>query len=67
METKYTFFDGMMLETPNIAIEWPSPTLDDFPTFCGPGRLGDFFIPDSILDLKISPACYIHDLMWDFF
>ena len=31
---------------------------------CGPGAIGDKFVPDSIYGLDVSPACYIHDLSW---
>ena len=28
---------------------------------CGPGKWGDWFVPDTIYGLNIKPACYIHD------
>jgi hypothetical protein len=28
---------------------------------CGPGGIGDVFVPDSILGLDVSEACRIHD------
>jgi hypothetical protein len=32
---------------------------------CGPGKIGDWFIPDSILGDSIFLACQIHDWMYD--
>jgi hypothetical protein len=31
---------------------------------CGPGRLGDFFVPDTIWGESIFLACQIHDWMY---
>lgn len=31
---------------------------------CGPGWLGDWFVPDTTWGLSIKPACQIHD--WDY-
>lgn len=31
---------------------------------CGPGKLGDFFIPDVILGLDCWEPCAIHDFMY---
>ena len=28
---------------------------------CGPGKIGDYLVPDTIWGLNIKPACYIHD------
>ena len=35
---------------------------------CGPGGVGDYFVPDTIWFLKITAACMIHDwcfLVWN--
>jgi len=29
---------------------------------CGPGKLGDYFVPDTLWGLNITPACVVHDL-----
>jgi len=35
---------------------------DIWDTFgCGPGRIGDYFVPDNLLGLNIKIACQIHD------
>ncbi|MBS3777424.1 MAG: hypothetical protein KGY70_19675 [Bacteroidales bacterium] len=31
---------------------------------CGPGKLGDKFVPDSIWGLNVHPACKRHDMGW---
>jgi len=28
---------------------------------CGPGKVGDYFVPDRIYCLNIKPSCQIHD------
>ena len=28
---------------------------------CGPGKFGDYLVPDTIWGLNITPACQIHD------
>ena len=28
---------------------------------CGPGRIGDWLVPDTIWFVNIKPACYLHD------
>ena len=28
---------------------------------CGPGNIGDYFVPDTIYGLSVRPACKIHD------
>ena len=40
---------------------------DEFATFgCGPGGIGDWFVPDTIWFLNIKPACQIHDWYYRF-
>ena len=29
---------------------------------CGPGRFGDYFVPDTVYGMSIKPACGVHDL-----
>ena len=36
-----------------------------FDNCCGPGKgIAEIAIPDKILGLKISAACFVHDYMW---
>jgi len=67
MQTKVENFDGVDLRIPvSHLFFWPATTFDTFPTCCGPGEgWGDRLVPDSILGLKISPACWVHDRMFE--
>jgi len=38
--------------------------IDDRHGGCGPGRLGDLFIPDTMYGLRITSICKIHDWMY---
>lgn len=50
-------------EPENIRI--PHSEILDYETFCGPGsKWGDRAVPDTMYFLKVSPACFIHDLSW---
>jgi hypothetical protein len=31
---------------------------------CGPGDIGDYFVPDSIWGVSVKPCCNIHDYMY---
>jgi len=31
---------------------------------CGPGKFGDWLVPDTILGVNVTPACEIHDWMY---
>lgn len=74
-------WDGMGLQvTEPIVKLFPTCSYKDFPAnYCGPGYgLSEALIPDSILwptsflpgflnvSIKLSPACFIHDLDWQF-
>ena len=42
--------------------------INDLTGGCGPGGMGDFFVPDRILFLNMKPSCTIHDwcfAVWD--
>lgn len=45
---------------------WPGDMApDDWPTFCGSGDgFGDAIVPDKIRGVRISPACFLHDVGW---
>lgn len=32
---------------------------------CGPGKIGDLFVPDTFYGLSIKPACEIHDYCYE--
>lgn len=65
MRTKLTVFDGVCLRIPGDNFTWPHPTFSGFPSCCGPGQgLGNKLVPESILGVRLSPACFIHDEMF---
>ena len=40
----------------------PFDTFEEFPTYCGPGKLGDKLVPDKIFGVAQNVACFIHDV-----
>ena len=42
----------------------PAEDVDKITGGCGPGRFGDWLVPDSLLFLSIKKACRIHDFMY---
>lgn len=74
-------WEGMQFQvTENMVPLFPTNTYANFPAkFCGAGHgLGEWVVPDFIfgatkflpwklnISIKISPACRIHDLDWQF-
>lgn len=55
---------GATLEMPSWLMPlWPvDMPLAEWPTFCGAGGIGDILVPDDIIGVHISPACFIHDI-----
>lgn len=46
--------------------KFPSRYIKDFEPWCGAGRgFGNTLVSETIWGLPVSPACYIHDLMWE--
>lgn len=43
---------------------WRLPESERSRTGCGPGRLGDLLVPDTVWGLSVKPACSIHDFMY---
>ena len=70
MQTRFELFDGVLLEVPDHPeFEWPVATFAGFPTCCGPGRNGtrsERLVPEGFLTLCWSPACWVHDFMYDY-
>lgn len=67
MTTIVERFDGVDLIRPSGAFMWPSSSFEGFPECCGPGgNWGTFerMIPEKVLGMVVSPACFIHDVMW---
>ncbi len=67
MTTTTTTFDGTTLIVPAANdFVWPHPSFSGFPECCGPGPgVGNKAVPESILGMKVSPACWVHDWMWN--
>ena len=41
-----------------------SELLDRITTGCGPGKFGDFLVPDTMYGLSVKQACRIHDFYY---
>jgi hypothetical protein len=59
-------FDGVSLIRPLGDFRWPHPTFAGFPECCGAGQgAGNKVVPETILGLPVSPACCVHDWMFN--
>lgn len=56
--------DGYILEVPKSFKESTQELISKVTGGCGPGYVGDWFVPDTMYFLKITPACKLHD--WTF-
>lgn len=68
MKTKEVRFDGdLHLVVPDHPdFQWPAPSVLRFPPCCGPEKWNErYYIFDEVYGLRISPACFVHDVMWD--
>lgn len=68
METEVKEFDGVPLIVPKIngGFRFPQSTFENFEAYCGAGKgLGNIMVPETIYGLKVSPACFIHDKMFE--
>lgn len=52
------------LTAPNSFFETDSATLAMMAGGCGPGKIGDWLVPDTVYGLSIKAACFIHDYMY---
>ena len=60
-------YQGVALQVPAwLAGVWRYDLpLNDFPSFCGAGKgLGDWLVPEKNHGAILSPACFVHDIMW---
>lgn len=49
-----------------VGIKFPSRFIQEFPSCCGAGDgIGNLVVPETILGLRVSAACFVHDYMWD--
>lgn len=71
METVIVQFDNVPMIVPLVGekkepLDFPYNDFDVFPSYCGAGQgLGDIIVPEKIFGLKISPACFVHDVMFE--
>ena len=54
----------MKLFAPKTYWTTPKEEIDRVTGGCGPGRFGDWLVPDTIWGLSIKKACRIHDFSW---
>lgn len=65
IETCVTTFDGVVgLITPVNNFWWPTTSFKSFPGCCGSGYT-DPLVPETMWGLNISPACWVHDRMFE--
>ncbi len=65
MKFKIQYFHDIMFITEE-SFRFCNKTFLFYPSFCGAGKgIGDKIIPEKMYGLKVSPACHIHDDMWD--
>lgn len=52
------------LDVPKEFWNYDNATLAMMTNGCGPGKLGDFLVPDTLWGVSIKAACIIHDFMY---
>lgn len=65
MNTIVENFDGIDLIRPVGSFKWKHTTFKGFPTCCGAGKFGDLIVPDTMWGVNVSPACQVHDDMYE--
>lgn len=66
MHGKILYLEGVPLLVPDCVQVFPFTTFKDCPSSCGAGDgLGEKLVPDTMWGLRVSPACWIHDLDWN--
>ena len=64
MHFKEIVIENVPLLVPYGSRDLPD-TLESFPDACGPGQgIGELVVPEKLLGLRVTPACWIHDLSW---
>lgn len=59
-------FSGLDLTMPQSFLEATDKEIEEKTGGCGPGKYGDYFVPDTILFVSIKEACVIHDWEYSF-
>lgn len=60
---KQTIID-LGLTAPDSFFKTDNATLAMMAGGCGPGKIGDWLVPDTVYGLSIKAACFIHDYMY---
>jgi len=55
---------GHMLIAPDIYWTTSREEIEEVTGGCGPGKIGDWFVPDTVWGKSIFLACQIHDFMY---
>jgi len=68
MITKQLNIEGHNFIVPaEITGFWPGMPLSELPHSCGAGHgIGDLIVPEKIFGIRVTPACSIHDLSWEY-
>ena len=56
--------EGWKLLAPQSYWDASEEELDKYTGGCGPGKLGDYLVPDTMLGESVFLACQIHDWMY---
>jgi len=56
--------EGLMLVVPKTFLEATPEEIENKTSGCGPGDIGDWFVPDTIYGESVFFACQIHDWMY---
>lgn len=56
--------EGFILVVPTTFLKATPEEIEEKTGGCGPGEIGDWFVPDSIYGESIHLACRIHDWMY---
>lgn len=68
MKTREVRFDGdlYLIVPEHDSFYWPANSVLEFPACCGPEKWNErFYVFDKMFGLRISPACWVHDRMWE--
>ncbi len=61
-------YRGLLIAAPSSFWNATQQRVDEVTGGCGPGSVGNYFVPDNIIFLRIGVACIIHDwcfLVWN--
>ena len=56
--------EKLKLYAPKSYWDTPKHVIDALVNGCGPGKFGDYLVPDTLYGLSVKAACRIHDWMY---